>query len=134
MAVTFDVDLKNHIAFNLRLNTLKWCPTYIRNPTLIHASTYPTRDRVYHALMTIHQRHQAVMTSNGDPQSGSESISERTNLLSPTDRPKLLSYEESLRLVPWQTDNEYVLSGYRRQLGSVKACLWSAVSCASMLT
>jgi adiponectin receptor len=40
----------------------------------------------------------------------------------------LLSYEESLRLLPWQTDNEYVLSGYRSQLNSMKACLWSAVS------
>jgi hypothetical protein len=39
---SFNVDLKNHLAFNLRLNTLNWCPTYIRNPTLIHASTHTT--------------------------------------------------------------------------------------------
>jgi hypothetical protein len=94
----------------------------------MQVTLYDKGERVYHALMTIHQRHQAVMASNGDPQSGSEAISERTNLLSPTGRSKLLSYEESLRLLPWQTDNEYVLSGYRSQLNSMKACLWSAVS------
>jgi len=85
--------------------------------------------RVYHAFMTIHQRHQAVMASSENPQSNAEVVTERTNLLNPTGRAKLLSYQESLRLLPWQTDNEYVLSGYRQQLGSVKACLWSAVSC-----
>ena len=31
MRVTFDVDLKNHIAWNLRLNTLNWCPTNIKS-------------------------------------------------------------------------------------------------------
>ncbi|ORY29742.1 hemolysin-III related-domain-containing protein [Naematelia encephala] len=40
----------------------------------------------------------------------------------------LLTYEESLRLLPWQTDNAFVLTGYRRQLRSIRACLWSAVA------
>lgn len=42
---------------------------------------------------------------------------------------RLLTHDESLKLVPWQTDNDYILTGYRRQLHSVKACLWSSVSC-----
>jgi len=40
-----------------------------------------------------------------------------------------ISHDESLRTVPWQTDNDSVMTGYRRQLYSVKACLWSSVSC-----
>jgi adiponectin receptor len=61
------------------------------------------------------------------------SISEQTALLNTSrqEEGKLLSYEESLRLLPWQTDNEYVRSGYRNQLGSVKACLWSTIACES---
>jgi hypothetical protein len=43
--------------------------------------------------------------------------------------PRLIDYHESLRTVPWQTDNEYILSGYRRQLHSIRACLWSAIAC-----
>jgi hypothetical protein len=78
--------------------------------------------------MTLSHRHQAVMTT---PEG---SISERTALIDTPgqDKAKLLSYEDSLRLLPWQTDNEYVRSGYRNQLGSVKACLWSTIACKSI--
>jgi adiponectin receptor len=63
------------------------------------------------------------------------SPTEDTTLLQPgtPESTKLLTYEESLRLLPWQTDNEYVLSGYRTQLESIKACLWSSVACESAL-
>ena len=44
-----------------------------------------------------------------------------------------ISYDESLRLLPWQTENNFVLSGYRRQLYSIKACLWSSFSRWSLL-
>ena len=44
---------------------------------------------------------------------------------------RTLTYRQSQRLVPWQTDNEYVLTGYRKQAYSVRACVWSAVSCGS---
>lgn len=44
-------------------------------------------------------------------------------------KPGLLSYSESLRQVPWQTDNDHILSGYRRQLPSIKSCLHSAFAC-----
>lgn len=74
------------------------------------------------------QQHQASMSANGTP-SASASADETTGLLTSS---RLLSYDESLRLLPWQTDNEYVLSGYRRQMGSIRACLWSAVSCESL--
>jgi len=39
------------------------------------------------------------------------------------------SYDESLRLMPWQTDNEYILTGFRMQLPSIKVCIWSAIGC-----
>ncbi|WOO80443.1 ADIPOR-like receptor [Vanrija pseudolonga] len=42
-------------------------------------------------------------------------------------KPKLLTYAESLRLVPWQTDNEWITRGYRPQLRSIRSCLWSAI-------
>jgi hypothetical protein len=83
--------------------------------------------------MTIKQRYQAVMTSPNRQDTG-EVVSERTNLLSGSNNgSKLLSFEESLRLLPWQSDNEYVTSGYRNQLGSIKTCIWSAVSCKSIV-
>ncbi|WWD16362.1 hypothetical protein CI109_100788 [Kwoniella shandongensis] len=41
---------------------------------------------------------------------------------------RLMSYEESLRVMPWQTDNEYITSGYRRAIPSFRGCLWSAIS------
>lgn len=66
--------------------------------------------------------------NNGIAQSGAD---ETTTLLGAETEKRLLSYEESLRLLPWQTDNEYVTSGYRRQLGSIRGCLWSAVACES---
>nr|WRH23622.1 Haemolysin-III related [Naematelia aurantialba] len=65
--------------------------------------------------------------------SGSTQISARKPTTMSTDPllpkptgPGLLSYDESLRLLPWQTDNAFVLSGYRQQLHSVRACLFSA--------
>lgn len=42
---------------------------------------------------------------------------------------RLTTYEESLRDVPWQTDNEWIVTGYRRQIPSIRGCLWSAVGC-----
>lgn len=59
------------------------------------------------------------------------SMDETASLLERGDEKHLLSYEESLRLLPWQTDNEYVRSGYRRQLGSIQPCIWSSVACES---
>lgn len=41
---------------------------------------------------------------------------------------KTISYEESLMLLPWQTDNDYIRHGYRRATPSIRKCLWSAVS------
>lgn len=109
---------------------------FLQIPARIHRKgplvNHDTLARLYHAQMTINRRHQAAMSTN-DPQSTpGRSTSERTALLgtSGQDKPRLLSYEDSLRLLPWQTDNEYVRSGYRSQLGSVKACLWSTVACA----
>ncbi|KAI9632784.1 hemolysin-III related-domain-containing protein [Dioszegia hungarica] len=45
-----------------------------------------------------------------------------------SNRAELLSYEESLKQLPWQTDNPWILTGYRRQLHTIRACLWSAVA------
>jgi adiponectin receptor len=42
-------------------------------------------------------------------------------------KPRLLSFEESRRLVPWATDNEFVTSGYRPQLVNISSCLYSAI-------
>lgn len=39
------------------------------------------------------------------------------------------TYQESLAKVPWQTDNDYILTGYRRQLPSLAACVKSAFGC-----
>ncbi|RSH94841.1 hypothetical protein EHS25_004647 [Saitozyma podzolica] len=61
----------------------------------------------------------------------STSTTSRTPLLPKSQtppEPRLTDYHESLRTVPWQTDNEYILSGYRRQLHSIRACLWSAIA------
>ncbi|KIR34368.1 integral membrane protein [Cryptococcus deuterogattii MMRL2647] len=41
---------------------------------------------------------------------------------------RTISYEESLTLLPWQTDNDYIRHGYRRATPSIRKCLWSAVS------
>ncbi|WVO14702.1 hypothetical protein L204_102340 [Cryptococcus depauperatus] len=41
---------------------------------------------------------------------------------------KVISYEESLRILPWQSYNHYILHGYRRPIPSIKGCLWSAIS------
>lgn len=46
---------------------------------------------------------------------------------------RTISYEESLTLLPWQTDNDYIRHGYRRATPSIRKCLWSAVSCKSIL-
>lgn len=43
---------------------------------------------------------------------------------------RLYSYEESLKLVPWATDNPWILKGYRGRL-SMKGALYSAVGCES---
>jgi hypothetical protein len=44
-------------------------------------------------------------------------------------RPRLLNYAESLKAIPWQTDNNWIVNGYRPQLLNVRACLWSAIGC-----
>jgi adiponectin receptor len=74
-------------------------------------------------IMPVERRTQAqrptkIYTSNG------------TALAStPTSNRNLLSYSESLKQVPWQTDNDHILSGYRRQLPTIGACLRSAFAC-----
>ncbi|KAK8861715.1 hypothetical protein IAR55_002538 [Kwoniella newhampshirensis] len=40
---------------------------------------------------------------------------------------RTMSYEESLKVMPWQTDNEYIRTGYRRAIPSIKGCLWSSI-------
>lgn len=40
-----------------------------------------------------------------------------------------ITYEESLREVPWQTDNRFIRSGYRRRLRDVKSVLFSLIGC-----
>lgn len=47
--------------------------------------------------------------------------------------PRLYSYEESLKLVPWATDNPWILQGYRGRL-SIKKALYSAIGCECMLS
>ncbi|ORX35308.1 hemolysin-III related-domain-containing protein [Kockovaella imperatae] len=37
-----------------------------------------------------------------------------------------LTYEESHRLLPWQSDNDHIRTGYRRQIRSIRGCIWSA--------
>lgn len=39
----------------------------------------------------------------------------------------LLTFAESHKLLPWQSDNEYITGGYRRQLHNIRACIWSAI-------
>lgn len=46
---------------------------------------------------------------------------------------RLYSYEESLKLVPWATDNPWILQGYRGPL-SMKGALYSAIGCESRST
>lgn len=43
----------------------------------------------------------------------------------------LLTYDESLKEVPWQTDNAYIQTGYRRHMSTVGLCLWSSIACTS---
>ncbi|KAJ9124700.1 hypothetical protein QFC24_003067 [Naganishia onofrii] len=38
-----------------------------------------------------------------------------------------ITYEESFREVPWQTDNRYIRKGYRRRLQDVKSVLFSLI-------
>ncbi|BEJ13134.1 hypothetical protein CspHIS471_0303080 [Cutaneotrichosporon sp. HIS471] len=40
---------------------------------------------------------------------------------------RLLSFEESRRVVPWATDNEYITGGYRPHLVNISSCLYSAI-------
>ncbi|KAJ9099228.1 hypothetical protein QFC21_004108 [Naganishia friedmannii] len=40
-----------------------------------------------------------------------------------------ITYEESLKEVPWQTDNRYIRKGYRRRLRDVKSVLFSLIGC-----
>lgn len=42
-----------------------------------------------------------------------------------------LTYEESLIQVPWQTDNKYIRTGYRRRLDSLPEMGRSLVACKS---
>lgn len=44
-----------------------------------------------------------------------------------------ITYEESLREVPWQTDNRYIRKGYRRRLQDVKSVLFSLIGCESLI-
>lgn len=44
-------------------------------------------------------------------------------------RAQLTDYKTSHEKVPWQTDNEWILKGYRPQLYNIRACLWSAIGC-----
>ena len=44
----------------------------------------------------------------------------------------LLTYDQSLRDVPWQTDNVHIQTGYRRHLSTVGLCLWSSIGCTSL--
>lgn len=62
------------------------------------------------------------------------SISGYGTVDSPSDapsKPLTITYAESLRDVPWQTDNDHILTGYRRQLYTYKACIKSAFTCES---
>lgn len=43
-----------------------------------------------------------------------------------------ITYEESLREVPWQTDNRFIRKGYRRRLRDAKSVLFSLVGCEYM--
>ncbi|GHJ90342.1 hypothetical protein NliqN6_6744 [Naganishia liquefaciens] len=54
---------------------------------------------------------------------------ESTSLPSPLvkSRGYTITYEESLREVPWQTDNRFIRSGYRRRLRDIKSVLFSLV-------
>lgn len=99
---------------------------------LVHAisccgSSKPLRLSVQ-GIMGLKQRSVIQPKSLGSPKSQkSQNGTMSTKPLLP--KPLLTDYEESLRDVPWQTDNEYILSGYRRQIQSVKGCLWSAIGC-----
>lgn len=42
---------------------------------------------------------------------------------------KTLTYEQSLVQVPWQTDNKYIRTGYRRRLFKFGDVAWSLVGC-----
>lgn len=56
-------------------------------------------------------------------------IQPATNGRNGKDNPhRLYSYEESLKLVPWATDNPWILQGYRGRL-SLKGALYSAIGC-----
>ena len=44
-----------------------------------------------------------------------------------------IGYYDSLRAVPWQTDNDYILTGYRRQIPSLSGCVKSAFTCMYLL-
>ncbi|EIW66496.1 integral membrane protein [Tremella mesenterica] len=72
-------------------------------------------------------RRSARVSSSGakqDPLVAEESSSDLTFSTSSL----LLTYDQSLRLVPWQTDNDYVLTGYRRQQRTIQDCLRSSVA------
>ncbi|AFR98797.2 integral membrane protein [Cryptococcus neoformans] len=75
-------------------------------------------------------RRQAVSASSTPP----PNMPETTHLLpkagetSEDGERRTISYEESLILLPWQTDNDYIRHGYRRATPSIRKCLWSAVS------
>ncbi|KAK4688529.1 hypothetical protein P7C73_g1583, partial [Tremellales sp. Uapishka_1] len=83
--------------------------------------------------MTIKKRQTRadVSSSSSSPISSPQStppasdMSSEPLLRKPTESMTII-YEQSRKLVPWQTDNEYVLLGYRRQLHTIKACLASA--------
>ncbi|ODO04996.1 hypothetical protein I350_05608 [Cryptococcus amylolentus CBS 6273] len=63
-------------------------------------------------------------TSSPSPSTSPPIMSETTSLLGQS---RTISYEESLSILPWQTDNDYIRHGYRRPIPSIRGCLWSAV-------
>lgn len=79
-------------------------------------------------------RHRTGQT-NGKASSNSMNGTQANGLPKPTEstplRRRLLTYDESIRLVPWQTDNNYILSGYRPQLHNLRSCIYSAIGCES---
>ena len=73
--------------------------------------------------MPITQRRSASTTST-NVQNGINKLE-----TTPREDSLLISYEESLKLVPWQTDNDHIRVGYRPQLYTFNACMHSAFAC-----
>jgi hypothetical protein len=71
---------------------------------------------------------QEVLQGSGLTPNYAATADEATTAVSPPDS-LTITYEESLHQVPWQTDNDYITKGYRRQLPSIRACLMSSITC-----